>query len=86
MWLNRQRLFADDNILPYTGEPTWAQVLVVDASKILTWRSDAIAVVAPEFGADTLSVLVSLRQYVAAVAQYAAACQVVSGSGYASLS
>jgi len=86
VWFNRQRLFADDNILPYTGEPTWAQVLVADMSKVLTWRSDSIAVVAPETNAADLSVLISLRQYVAAVSQYGPAIQILSGSGYASLS
>jgi len=85
VFLNRQRLFEADAIPAYTGEATWTQVLVADMKHVLTWRSEAISVVAPEFAASDLSVLCSLRQYVAALARHADAVQVLSGAGYASL-
>lgn len=86
VWLNRQGLWEDDNIPAYTGQPTWAQVIVADMRHVLSWRSAVLSTAYCETSATTLSVNINLRQYVAAVARYGDAVQVISGAGYAGLS
>jgi hypothetical protein len=78
--------FADDNIPTPSGHPTWTQVLVVQAPEILVWSGAPITFSAPETDAQTLSVVVGLRQYAASVPRYAKAVQQITGAGYANLS
>lgn len=86
VFLNRQGLWEDDSIPAFTGQPTWAQLLVADMSKVLTWRSTAVPRAIVGQGAADLTVDVQLYQYVTAIVTYPEAVQVISGSGYANLS
>jgi hypothetical protein len=74
--------FADDSI-PTLGTSATTQVIVARPSTIVVWEGAPIPVIAPEPGAATLSVIVWLRAYVAAIPRYPRAISSISGSAYA---
>lgn len=69
----------DDNI-PASGSNT--QILVARPSEVFVWSGEPIPFVAPEANATTLSMVVSLRQYVASIPRFSKAVAAISGATY----
>jgi len=71
--------FADDNI-PASGSNT--QIIVARPQEMVTFEADPVVYAWPETYGPNLSVLVSLVEYVAAVARFPLAFSVISGNTY----
>jgi len=74
-------LFTDDN-MPTTSSGANTQIIVARPQTICVWESEPIPIVYPESGATTLSVLIGLRAYAAAIPRLPRAVASISGNGY----
>jgi hypothetical protein len=86
VFLGNAGFWVDDNTPAYTGQPTYAQIVVARMSEVLVWRS--APVLRPIIGntaTSHLGVDLVLHQYNAVAARFPLAVQTVSGAGLASL-
>jgi len=77
--LGQCRWHLDDNIPAVSGN---TQLVVARPAEVFVWEGEPIPQVTPETGATTLSVVISLRSYVAAIPRYQKAVAVIGGSAY----
>ncbi len=77
--LGQLRWHTDDNI-PASGSDT--QIIVARPAEVFVFQGEPISFASPQTNATTLSVVVGLRSYVAAIARFAKSVAVISGSAY----